>query len=113
QSYQNSDFVSAFTAKYGGTAQAISADSVEAFSAGQVLQQAISKANSIDNTKLVQELHSNDTFNSIQGAVKFKSDGQNTVAEPFLFQWQKGALIPVYPANQAQANPEYPKKSWS
>jgi branched-chain amino acid transport system substrate-binding protein len=113
QSYQNSDFVSAFIKKYGGTAQDISADSVEAFSAGQVLQQAISKANSIDNTKLVQELHSNDTFNSIQGAVKFKSDGQNTVAEPFLFQWQKGALIPVYPANQAQANPEYPKKSWS
>jgi branched-chain amino acid transport system substrate-binding protein len=112
QSYQNSDFISAFTAKYGGTAQDISADSVEAFSVGQVLQQAISKANSIDNTKLIQELHSGDTFNSIQGAVKFESDGENEVAEPFLFQWQNGTLIPVYPANQAQANPEYPKKAW-
>jgi branched-chain amino acid transport system substrate-binding protein len=112
QSYQNSDFISAFTAKYGGTAQDISADSVEAFSVGQVLQQAISKANSIDNTKLIQELHSGDTFNSIQGAVKFESDGENEVAEPFLFQWQNGTLLPVYPANQAQANPEYPKKAW-
>jgi branched-chain amino acid transport system substrate-binding protein len=112
KSYQNSDFISAFIAKYGGTAQDISADSVEAFSVGQVLQQAIVKANTIDNNKLIQELHSGATFNSIQGAVKFKSDGENEVAEPFLFQWQNSTLIPVYPANQAQANPEYPKKTW-
>ncbi|GCF11317.1 amino acid ABC transporter substrate-binding protein [Dictyobacter arantiisoli] len=113
KSYQNTDFTSAYIAKYGGTANDISADSVEAFSAGQVLQQAVEKIHSLDNGKLIQELHSGDTFNSIQGPVKFASDGENTVAEPFLFQWQGGKLIPVYPANQAQANPEYPKKSWS
>ncbi|GHO85141.1 amino acid ABC transporter substrate-binding protein [Dictyobacter formicarum] len=113
KSYQNDAFTQAYTAKFGGTADAISADSVEAFAVGQVLQQAVEKIHSIDNTKLIQELHSGDTFNSIQGPVKFASDGQNTVAEPFLFQWQNGKLIPVYPANQAQANPEYPKKTWS
>lgn len=113
KSYQNSDFVNAYLAKYGGTTQGISADSVEAFSVGQVLQQAIAKAKSFDNAKLIQELHSGATFNSIQGAVQFKNDGENAIAEPFLFQWQNNTLIPVYPANQAQANPEYPKKTWS
>lgn len=112
KAYQNDIFTKAYIAKYGGTADAISADSVEAFSVGQVLQQAVEKIHSLDNAKLIQELHS-DTFNSIQGPVKFASDGENTVAEPFLFQWQNSKLIPVYPANQAQANPEYPKKAWS
>lgn len=113
KSYQNDVFTNAYTAKYGGTADNISADTVEAFAAGQVLQQAVEKSHSIDNSKLIQELHSSDTFNSIQGPVKFAPNGENTVAEPFLFQWQGGKLVPVYPANQAQANPEYPKKAWS
>ncbi len=113
KSYQNDIFTNVYTSKYGGTADAISADTVEAFAAGQVLQQAVEKVHSIDNGKLIQELHSGDTFTSVQGPVKFAPNGENTVAEPFLFQWQSGKLIPVYPANQAQANPEYPKKAWS
>lgn len=38
---------------------------------------------------------------------------QNTIGVPFLFQWQSGKLIPVYPASQAQASPQYPKKAWA
>ncbi|MBV9614781.1 MAG: amino acid ABC transporter substrate-binding protein [Ktedonobacteraceae bacterium] len=110
-SYQNSQFKKDYIATYGGTADDISSDTVQAYSVGQVLEQAIDKAGSIDNGKIMQVLRSN-TFNSLQGAVKFKPDGENEVAVAFLFQWQKGQLIPVYPQNNAVANPVYPRPVW-
>jgi branched-chain amino acid transport system substrate-binding protein len=109
--YQNSQFQKDYIATYGGTAEDISSDTVQAYSVMQVLYQAIVKAGSIDNGKIMQELRSN-TFNTLQGPVKFMPDGENSVAVAFLFQWQKGNLIPVYPQNNAQANPEYPKNPW-
>ncbi len=112
KTYQNADFVSAFTQKYGGTADDISSDTVQAFSVGQVLQQAVNQMQSLDNAKVISALHQG-TFNSLQGPVKFTSDGQNQLALPYLFQWQNGSLIPVYPQGQAQANLEYPKPAWS
>ena len=109
--YQNSQFVSDYLAKYGGSTGDISADTVEAYSVGQVLEQAVDKIHSIDNSKLIAELET-DTFNTLQGPVKFGTDGENSVAVAFLFQWQHGQLIVVYPNNAAQENPEYPKQSW-
>lgn len=110
--YQNSQFTSAYLAKYGGSAGDISSDTVQAYSAGQILEQAIDKSQSFDNTKLVQELHT-DSFNSLQGPLSFTSDGENKVGVAYLFQWQQGQLIPVYPSDQAQSNPEYPKANWN
>jgi len=111
--YQNAQFVKDFVAKNGGTPDGISSDSVQAFAAGQVLQQAVEKANSIDNAKLLNALHDpNNTWNTIQGPVKFEADGQNVASIAYLFQWQNGQLIPVYPSGQALQNPEFPKKSW-
>jgi branched-chain amino acid transport system substrate-binding protein len=109
--YQNSDFQTAYTAKYGGTTADISSDTVQAYSVMQVLTEAVNKIHSIDKTKLMQELHA-DSFDTLQGPVKFASDGENSTATAFLFQWQAGNLIPVYPQNFAQANPEYPKAQW-
>jgi branched-chain amino acid transport system substrate-binding protein len=111
QNYQNDSFVSSYIAKFGGDADDISSDSVQAYSAGQVLEQAVAKIQSIDNTKLIDELHA-DSFSTLQGPVKFASDGQNTVAVPYLFQWQNSKLLVVYPSNAAQENPEYPKHPW-
>ena len=109
----NSDMVAAYIAKYGGTAADISSDVAEAYSVGEVVQQAITKTNSLDNSKLIQELHSSDSFHSVQGPVKFDSTGQNTAAIAYLFQWQQGHLIPVYPASVAKgAQPEFPKPNW-
>jgi branched-chain amino acid transport system substrate-binding protein len=110
--YQDDEFTKAYLAKYGGTAADINSDVVQGFSVGQILQQAVEKAGSFDNSKIINVLHSNTTFNSLQGPVKFDDTGANTLAVPFLFQWQKGQYIPVYPAAQAQANPEYPKPQW-
>ena len=110
--FQNTQMVSDYLAKYGGTADQISSDVAEAFSVGQVFQQAATKINSIDNTKLITELHSGDTFNSVQGPVKFDSTGQNVLGTGYLFQWQQGNLVSVYPASQATVTPEYPKPQW-
>jgi branched-chain amino acid transport system substrate-binding protein len=103
--------VAAYLAQYGGTPDSISSDVAEAYAVGQVVQQAVTKIGSLDNQKLIQELHS-DTFQSVQGPVKFDSTGQNTAAQAYLFQWQDGSLIPVYPASLAKASPEYPKPNW-
>ena len=108
----NAQMVQEYLAKYGGTAADISSDVAEAYSVGQVVQQAATKINSIDNAKLTAELHSSDTYNSVQGPVKFDDTGQNLAATAYLFQWQKGNLVPVYPANVASAEPVYPKPNW-
>ena len=76
----NAAMVNAYIAKYGGNAAGISSDVPEAWSVGQVVQQALEKIGTVDNTKLIQELHSGDTFQSVQGPVKFDSTGQNTAA---------------------------------
>ncbi|MBV9256835.1 MAG: amino acid ABC transporter substrate-binding protein, partial [Ktedonobacteraceae bacterium] len=110
--FQNAQMVKDYLAKYGGTADGISADVAEAFSVGQTFQQAATKINSIDNVKITTELHSGATFQTVQGPVKFNDQGQNILATGYLFQWQKGALVSVYPATQATNPPEYPKPTW-
>jgi branched-chain amino acid transport system substrate-binding protein len=104
--------VNAYLTKYGGTAADISSDVAEGYSVGEVVQQAVTKNKSLDNGKLIQELHSADTFQSVQGPVKFDSSGQNTSAVAYLFQWQNGNLVPVFPASIATAQPEFPKPNW-
>lgn len=111
-SISNTQFVQDFIAKYGGAAADISADSPEAYSAAQVLQQAVEKVGSLDNAKIVAELHSGDTFHTVQGDVKFDSTGQNTSGLVYVFQWQQGSVKVVYPSAQAVAAPEYPKPNW-
>jgi len=108
----NADFVKAYLAQYGGTAEGINGDVAEGYSVGQVVQQAVEKNQSLDNTKLIAELHSGDTFTTVEGPVKFDDVGQNVLAVALLFQWQAGKFIPVYPATSALAAPEYPKMDW-
>ncbi len=110
--YQNAQMVHDYLATYGGTAAQISADTAEAYSVGQVLYQAVNKIHSIDNAKLIAELHSGDTFQDVQGLVKFNDVGENVLGTSFVFQWQKGNVVLVYPPAQAAASPEYPKPTW-
>jgi len=85
---------------------------VQAFSVGQVLQQALSQTHSLDNQKLMNALRTG-TFQSLQGPVGFDSTGQNKLAVAYLFQWQNGQLIPVFPQAQAMANVLFPKPTWA
>jgi branched-chain amino acid transport system substrate-binding protein len=108
----NAQMVQEYIAKYGGTADGISSDVAEGYSVGQVIQQAVTKIGSLDNQKLLAELHSGATYTTVQGPVKFDNTGQNTAATAYLFQWQNGSLVPVYPTNVASAQPVYPKPNW-
>ena len=105
--FQNAGMVQAYVAKYGGTPEQVNADVAEAYSVGQVTQQAVEKVGSLDRAKLMSELHSGDVFNTVQGTAQFAPDGHNRQGLAYLFQWQKGHLIPVYPLSVAAENPEY------
>jgi branched-chain amino acid transport system substrate-binding protein len=96
--YQNTAMVQQYLKMFGGTADNISADVAEAFASGQVLTQAVDHVKSTSNSDLQNYLHSNVTFQSVQGPVKFQADGENSAATPFVFQWQKGTLQDVLPA---------------
>jgi branched-chain amino acid transport system substrate-binding protein len=111
--YSNDKFVSEFIAKYGGAAGDISADAAEAYSVGQVVDEAATKANSIDNKKLIDTLHSG-TYQTVQGPMSFDATGkpQGGVGV-YIEQWQGGKAIFVFPASIAAAQPEYPKPAWS
>jgi branched-chain amino acid transport system substrate-binding protein len=109
----NQAMVRAYLKAYGGDISAISSDVPEAYSVGQVVQQAIAKTKSLDQAKLIAELHK-DTFTSVQGPVKFDDTGQNVVIETFMFQWQGGQLVPIYPLSSDPnfKPPEYPRPDW-
>ncbi len=81
--------VAEYVAKYGGTASGVNADVAEAYSVGEVMEQAIKATNSIENSKLIAYLHSGVTLSSMQGPVKFDSLGENAAAAAFVFQWDK------------------------
>jgi branched-chain amino acid transport system substrate-binding protein len=90
--------VQAYLAKYPGTsASDINADVAEAYSVGEVVDQAVTHNNSLSNSALISYLHSGVTLQSVQGPVRFNSLGQNLVATAFIFQWQNGKFVQVLP----------------
>ena len=103
--YQNAAMVSLYLKMFGGTANNISADVAEAFATGQVLTQAVDHIKSTSNSALEAYLHSGATFQSVQGPVKFASDGENESATPFGFQWQNGVLQDILPTGVASPKP--------
>jgi branched-chain amino acid transport system substrate-binding protein len=112
KAYGNDKFVSAFIAKFGGKAGDISADAAEAYSVGQVVDQAAKKANSIDNKALITALHTG-TYQTIQGPMSFDAVGKPVGGVGvYIEQWQGGQAIFVYPSTVASAKPEYPKPNW-
>jgi branched-chain amino acid transport system substrate-binding protein len=110
--YGNDNFVKEYIAKYGGAAADISADAAEAYSVGQVVDQASAKANSIDNGKLITQLHTG-TYNTVQGPMSFDPTGKPVGGVGvYIEQWQNGSAIFVYPTTVAVKPPEYPKATW-
>jgi branched-chain amino acid transport system substrate-binding protein len=88
--------VQEYIAKYGGTAAEINADVAEAYSAGQVMADAVNSVG-LSQQKIIGFLHSRGTqVNTVQGAaqwgkyVKGQQSGQNLKASSFVFQWQPG-----------------------
>jgi branched-chain amino acid transport system substrate-binding protein len=89
--------VQEYIAKYGGTAAEINGDVAEAYSAGQVMANAVSSVG-LNQAKIISFLHSRGTqVSTVQGLaewgkyVKGQPSGQNVKASAFVFQWQPGA----------------------
>jgi branched-chain amino acid transport system substrate-binding protein len=98
---------------YGGTPSGINADVAEAYSVGQVTQQAVEHLKSLDNTKIISYLHSGVTLQSVQGPVTFDSLGRNAAATTFVFQWQNGKFVQVLPAGaRGSVTVLNPKPAW-
>jgi branched-chain amino acid transport system substrate-binding protein len=107
--------VSEYVAEYGGTPSGVNADIAEAYSVGQVAEQAVTATGGTDNSKIISYLHSGVTLTSVQGPVKFDSLGENGAAAAFIFQWQKnGTFTQVLPAGAAGSTAILTTKpSWS
>jgi branched-chain amino acid transport system substrate-binding protein len=107
----NDVFVSEYIKKFGGKPEDISGDAAEAYSVGQVVAEAATKAGTLDNKAVARQLH-NGTWDTVQGPIAWDSVGRPQGTN-FLIQWQQGKTVPVYPASAATAPPEYPKPAWS
>src|SRR4051794_30114205 len=106
----SADFTAAYIKKFGGTPQQIDDSSAEAYAAGQLLEAVAAKTGKIDNATIISSLHSG-TWPTLLGALAWSADGAPT-GDFNLVQWQKGNLVPVYPASVAQAQPEPVKPNW-
>ena len=85
-----------YIAKYGGTSADINADVAEAYSAGEVLADAVTADGNLSNAQIIRYLHSGVTLQTVQGPVQFQSDGENPKGQAFIFQWQSnGQFVPV------------------
>jgi branched-chain amino acid transport system substrate-binding protein len=106
--------VAEYVKKYGGTASDVNADVAEAYSVGEVTEQAVKATGGTNGAKIIKYLHSGVTLTSVQGPVKFNSLGENTKAIAFIFQWQNGKFVQVLPANATGSVPVlYPKPNWA
>jgi branched-chain amino acid transport system substrate-binding protein len=107
--------VNEYVAKYGGSPSDVNADVAEAYSVGQVMDEAVISTGGTDNAKIITYLHSGVTINTVQGPVKFDSLGQNSSAAAFTFQWQTGSTFKqVLPAGSAGSVPIInPKPNWT
>jgi branched-chain amino acid transport system substrate-binding protein len=107
--------VNEYVAKYGGSPSDVNADVAEAYSVGQVMDEAVTSTGGTDNAKIITYLHSGVTINTVQGPVKFDSLGQNSSAAAFTFQWQQDTTFKqVLPAAATGSVPIInPKPNWT
>lgn len=108
--YQNAEFVQKYVEMFGGQPSDIPEDAANAFTVGQVLQQAAENIQSVDNAKLIDELHKS-TFKTVVGPLSF--DEQGIPKGSFmLLQWQSGKFVIVGPEGRAKAEAIWPKPEW-
>jgi branched-chain amino acid transport system substrate-binding protein len=83
-----------------------STDAAYAYIACQVLEQAIKKAGTIDRDKVAETLHK-EKFETILGPYEYDDRGINRVQRGFICQVQKKKRVIVWPADLAEAKPEF------
>lgn len=106
--YQNDVFVAKYLEMFGGTLSDISEDAANAFTVGQVLQQAVEETGSIDNSAIIKGLHRG-TYQTVVGALSFDETGA-PLGSHMLLQWQGGNFVIVGPSDRAETDPLMPPK---
>lgn len=104
----NPEFVQAYHAMYG--TDPIAEDSANAYTVGQVLQQAVESIQSLDNASLIEEMHKA-TFTTVVGPLSFDEVGRPK-GSFMVLQWQSGKIVIVGPDYAKQADPIWPKPQW-
>jgi branched-chain amino acid transport system substrate-binding protein len=99
--------------RYHVNASGINADVAEAYSVGQVIEQAVIATGGTDNSKIISFLHSGVTLNTVQGRVKFDALGENGSSAAFIFQWQNGSFEQVLPTASAGSHIFSTKPPWT
>lgn len=101
-------FFDAYVAKWGKKPDPL--NSVLAYTACQIMQQAIEKTGGTDHKKL-RDCIAKTTFQTINGPIKF-AGSENTETPSMILQWQKGDLEIIWPESAATAKPLFPKPKW-
>ena len=94
--YKNAEsakMVAEYDAANKTTPSEVNADVAEAYSVGQVVEQAINATGGTDNKSIIAYLHSGVTLNTVQGKVLFNSLGENSAAAAFVFQWNTAGTV--------------------
>jgi branched-chain amino acid transport system substrate-binding protein len=107
--------VAEYVKEYGGVASGVNADIAEAYSVGQVVEQAIEHTGyPVSNSAIIKYLHSGVTLTSVQGPVKFDSLGENSQSDAYVFQWQKAGtdFEQILPAATSPAKLQI-KSAWT
>lgn len=84
-------------------------DAIHPYMAGQILEQAIEKAGTLDREKVTEVLHSEE-FETVGGPVKYNKAGINVNQKGSIAQVQGGERVLVYPADLATADMRLPYK---
>jgi branched-chain amino acid transport system substrate-binding protein len=108
--------VAEYVSEYGGVASGVNADIAEAYSVGQVVDQAIvATGYPVNNAAIIKYLHSGVTLTSVQGPVKFDSLGENALSDAYVFQWQNGGKVfnQVLPVGDPLSQPIEKKSAWT
>jgi len=100
--FQNADMVAKYIEMFGGEAGDIPEDAANAFTVGQVLEQAATNIESVDNAALIEEIHSA-TFDTVVGPLSFDEVGAPT-GSFMLLQWQSDNFVIVGPGERAEAD---------
>ena len=102
--------VQEYIARYGGTAAEINGDVAEAYSAGQVMADAVGSVG-LSQQKIIAFLHSRGTqVNTVQGLAHWGKyvkgqAGENLKASAFVFQWQAPARFVQVLSLQGKPSP--------
>jgi branched-chain amino acid transport system substrate-binding protein len=98
--FQNADFVQNYIDMFGGSAGDVPEDAANAFTVGQVMEQALNNVGSVDNEALIEELHQG-TYDTVVGPLSFDEVGAPQ-GSFMLLQWQGENYLIVAPEDRAQ-----------